>query len=83
MYPGTHSILYKMSQNNRFKSEQVLYGTGFAGRPMQLRIFFFFIAACNVLRPEKDQETFSTRLSYKVRTVYCSEELLVQLKKDG
>lgn len=85
MYPRPHSILYEMSLNNRFKSEQ-LHRTGFAERTMQLQLFFIIIIICIVMEVKQNKKKKIRRPSvqiYKVRNVSCSEELSAQTGKDS
>lgn len=69
MYPRPHSILYEMSLNNRFKSEQ-LHRTGFAERTMQLQFFYYdyhylHSNGSKTKQKKKNQETFCTDIQSK------------------
>lgn len=70
MYPRPHSILYEMSLNNRFKSEQ-LHQTGFAERTMQLQFFYYYYhylhsnGSKTKQKKKKNQETFCTDIQSK------------------
>lgn len=69
MYPRPHSILYEMSLNNRFKSEQ-LHRTGFAERTMQLQFYYYYYHylhsnGSKTNKQKKNQETFCTDIQSK------------------
>lgn len=71
MYPRPHSILYEMSHNNRFKSEQVLHWTGFAERTLQLWFFYYYYhylhsnGSSKKIKNKGNQETSSTDIQSK------------------